>query len=152
MNLLFLFISIIPLHGKALLTKTDSIAVDSYEVRLAPWQITMKRIIGETDTCYYLLFRDQHAVISVSMTTMEFENLEELKYVAKGLATLKNGSNGDIAEYEHFTIKKWQPPTVKKEDAWYILSYGAAVTNFQQAQANRLIYIINNYKTRSPHP
>ena len=33
---------------------------------------------------------------------------------------------------------------MKKEDSWYILSYDGGITNFQEAQANRLIYILND--------
>ncbi len=143
MKLIYILSLIIPFHGGALISEPDSISIDTYEVRLAPWPITMKRIIGETDTCYYLLFRDQHTLNSIQMTTMEFESLEQLKYFEKGLFSLKNGANGDIAEYERFSIKKAQPANTKKADAWYILRYGSAVTNFQQAQANRLMNIIN---------
>ena len=77
------------------------------------------------------------------MTTMEFESLEQLKYLAQGLTTLINGANGDIAEYERFSIKKAIQPNSKKTDAWYILRYGSTSTHFQQAQANRIVNIIN---------
>jgi hypothetical protein len=143
MKILLPLLLFIPFHKGAHYSKPSSISIDTYEIRLAPWTITMKRIIGETDTCYYLLFRDQQVLNSIQMKTMEFESLEQLKYFEKGLSTLKNGGNGDIAEYERFSIKKAIPLNSKKSDAWYILSYGNAVTNFQQAQANRIMFIIN---------
>lgn len=143
MKSILLLVFFAQFHTGADLSIPRSISIDTYEVRLAPWTITMKRIIGETDTCYYLIFRDQQTLNSVQMTTMEFESLTQLRYLAKGLTTLINGANGDIAEYERFSIKKAIRPNTKKTDAWYILRYGSSSTNFQQAQANRIVNIIN---------
>ena len=72
---------------------------------------------------------------------MGLETKEQLKYFREGLTTLKKGHNGDIAEYSDYSIKK---VGMKKEDSWYILSFDGGITNFQEAQANRLIYILND--------
>jgi len=116
--------------------------VNLMQVRLAPWSINMQRIIYYTDTCYAIQFRDQAMMNAVAYKTMDLETMEQLKYFKEGLLTLKKGQNGDVAEFRNYTIKK---VGTKKENSWYILSYEGAVTNFQEAQANRIIYIINTY-------
>ena len=124
--------------------KTSYPSVDLMQVRLAPWQINMQRIIYFTDTCYALQFRDQAKMNSVNIKTLDLETLEQLKYFKDGLITLKKGNTGDVAEFRNYSLKK---VGIKKENAWYILSYDGAVTNFQEAQANRMIFIINNLIT-----
>ena len=116
--------------------------VDLMQVRLAPWSINMQRIVYYTDTCYAIQFRDQSAMNAVLYKTMDFETLEQLKYFREGLMTLKKGQNGDVAEFRDYTLKK---VGTKKENSWYILNYDGAVTNFQEAQANRIVFIINSY-------
>ena len=116
--------------------------VNLMQVRLAPWSINMQRIVYYTDTCYAIQFRDQATMNAVIYKTMDLETLEQLKYFKEGLLTLKKGQNGDIAEFRNYTIKK---VGTKKENSWYILNYDGAVTNFQEAQANRIIFIINTY-------
>jgi hypothetical protein len=116
--------------------------VNLMQVRLAPWSINMQRIVYFTDTCYAIQFRDQATMNAVIYKTMDLETLEQLKYFKEGLLTLKKGQNGDVAEFRNYTIKK---VGTKKENSWYILSYDGAVTNFQEAQANRIIFIINTY-------
>jgi hypothetical protein len=116
--------------------------VNLMQVRLAPWSINMQRIVYYTDTCYAIQFRDQATMNAVIYKTMDLETLEQLKYFKEGLLTLKKGQNGDVAEFRNYTIKK---VGTKKENSWYILSYDGAVTNFQEAQANRIIFIINSY-------
>jgi hypothetical protein len=116
--------------------------VDLVQVRLAPWLINMQRIVYYTDTCYAIQFRDQSTMNAVIYKTMDFETLEQLKYFKEGLITLKKGQNGDVAEFRNYSIKK---VGTKKENSWYILNYDGAVTNFQEAQANRIVFIINSY-------
>lgn len=114
--------------------------VDLMTVRLEPWPINLQRVIYYTDTCYAFQFRDQSTMNSVAIKTMDLETLEQLKYFKDGLTTLKKGANGDIAEFRNYSIKK---VGTKRENSWYILSYDRAVTNFQEPQVNRMIYIIN---------
>jgi hypothetical protein len=115
--------------------------IDLINVRLAPWPINLQRVIYYTDTCYALQFRDQGAMNAVTMKTMEIYNMDQLKYLELGLTTLGKGSNGDVAEFKDYSIKR---VGTKKENSWYILSYDGAVTNFQQMEANRMVIIINN--------
>jgi hypothetical protein len=116
--------------------------VDLMNVRLEPWPINLQRVIYYTDTCYAFQFRDQSIMNGVIIKTLDLETLEQLKYFKEGLVTLKKGANGDVAEYRNYTIKK---VGTKKENSWYILSYGGAVTNFQEPQVNRMIFIIDNF-------
>ncbi|HEY4935832.1 MAG TPA: hypothetical protein VII44_04595 [Puia sp.] len=127
--------------GGSWLEKAHYPTIDLINVRLAPWPINLQRVIYYTDTCYALQFRDQGAMNAVTIKTMEIYNLDQLKYLEMGLATLEKGSNGDVAEFKDYSIKK---VGTKKENYWYILSFDGAVTNFQQPEANRMIKIINN--------
>jgi hypothetical protein len=116
--------------------------VDLMTVRLEPWPINLQRLIYLTDTCYAVQFRDQSTMNSVAIKTLGLETIEQLKYFREGLITLKKGANGDVAVYKNYSIKK---VGTKKENSWYILSYGRAVTNFQEPQVNRMIFIIDNF-------
>jgi len=116
--------------------------VDLMTVRVAPWTINLQRVVYYTDTCYALQFRDQSTMSSVAIVTLDLETVEQLNYLKEGLETLKKGHHGDIAEFRNYSLKK---VGTKKDNAWYILSYNGAVTNFQEAQANRIIFIINNF-------
>jgi hypothetical protein len=122
--------------------KTPLPSIELKTVRLAPWTINLQRVIYYTDTCYALQFRDQHAMTNVAIKTMDIYNLEQLKYFEMGLVTLKKGSNGDIAEFRDYSVKRADK---KKNETWYILSYDGAVTNFQEPQVNRMIFIIDNF-------
>ena len=139
MKILLLLPLFLPTSGTGTHTHAYPWITDTYEVRLAPWPITFKRTISETDTCYYLQFRNQHLLNGVDTKTLEFENLEQLHYFQQGLSVLKKGANGETAEFAHYSIKK---VSTNREGIWYILTYGDAITNFQDAQANRLINII----------
>ena len=115
--------------------------VDLMQVRLAPWPINIQRVIYYTDTCYAIQFRDQGAMNAVAIKTLDLETMNQLKYFKDGLTALKKGNNGDVAEFKNYSIKR---VGTKKENSWYILSYDGAVTNFQEPQLNRMIYIIND--------
>jgi hypothetical protein len=115
--------------------------VDLMQVRLAPWPINIQRVIYYTDTCYAIQFRDQGAMNAVAIKTMDLETMNQLKYFKDGLTALKKGNNGDVAEFRNYSIKR---VGTKKENSWYILSYDGAVTNFQEPQLNRMIFIIND--------
>ena len=69
-------------------------------------------------------------------------DIEQFKYFQKGLTALKNGSNGDVAKFKDYTIKRVD---IKKEGVWYVLSCAeGGITNFQQAEANKMIAAIVN--------
>ena len=141
MNYLLLLIFFFHIPGGTPSKAESFPEVDLMQVRVGAWPINMQRFIYYTDTCFAIQFRDQHAMNGVIYKTMSLETREQLKYFREGLTTLKKGNNGDVAEYSDYSIKK---VGMKKTDSWYILSYDGAVTNFQEAQANRIIYIIND--------
>ncbi len=130
------------LHSETPLNKAYYPTIDLMTVRTDPWIINLQRVIYYTDTCYAIQFRDQSILNAVNIKTMDLETLGQLKYFREGLTTLKKGNNGDVAEFRNYSIKK---VGTKKENSWYILSYDGAVTNFQESQANRMIFIINNF-------
>jgi hypothetical protein len=140
-----LFISLfLHSHAQPQINKGGYPDVDLMQVRLAPWPINLQRVIYFTDTCYAFQFRDQSAMNAVAIKTLDLETLEQLKYFKEGLLTLKKGVNGDVAEFRNYSIKR---VGTKKENSWYILSYDGAVTNFQEPQLNRMVFIINNLLT-----
>jgi hypothetical protein len=129
------------MSGGSFLKGSNYPDVDLMTVRLEPWPINLQRVVYFTDTCYAFQFRDQSTMNSVAIKTMDLETMDQLKYFRDGLTTLKKGDNGDVAEFRNYSIKK---VGTKKENSWYILSYDHAVTNFQEPQVNRMIYLINH--------
>ncbi len=142
MKQLLLFSFFMHFHSGEPLNKACYPTIDLITVRTDPWVINLRRVIYYTDTCYAIQFRDQSILNAVNVKTLDLETLEQLKYFREGLETLKKGNNGDVAEFRNYTIKK---VGTRKENSWYILSYDGAVTNFQETQVNRMIYIINNF-------
>lgn len=109
------------------------------QVRTGDWPISLERTIENSDTSYSLQFRDQQVVTNVSLDTLPFPNLTQLKYFEKALSTLKNGNNGDIAKFKNYSIKRAESRT---EGRWYILRYQWGQTNFQQPEADLMITTI----------
>ena len=141
MKQLLLISLFLHMSGRPLFKKAYYPTVDLMTVRMEPWPINLQRVIYYTDTCYAFQFRDQSTMNAVAIKTMDLETLEQLKYFKEGLTTLKKGVNGDVAEFRNYSIKR---VGAKKENSWYILSYDGAVTNFQEPQVNRMVFIINN--------
>lgn len=136
-----ILISLIPIAGITGFNMVNSSTTNLLEVRPDPWPINLQRIIDKTDTSYALEFRDQQVLSGVMLDTLPFANLEQLKYFGQGLSALKKGTNGDIANYKDYSIKRTD---VKKEPAWYLLRYDGGLTNFQQPEADKMIETITN--------
>ncbi len=119
--------------------------VNYMQVRVGAWPINLQRVIFCTDTCYAIEFRDQSTMNAVANKSMCMETLAQLKFFKEGLISLKKGNNGDVAEYNNFSMKK---VGTNKNNSWYILSYDNAVTNFQEPQLNRMIFLINDLLSR----
>jgi hypothetical protein len=142
MKKLMLISLFIPFAVKAQFKIVNTATINLVELRQGTWPITLQRVTKESDTCYVLFFRDQKFIDDVIMTTFKFHDLEQLKYLQKGLTALKNGSNGDEAKYRDYTIKRVD---IKKEGIWYVLNCNeGSVTNFQQPEADKLIAAIIN--------
>jgi len=135
-----LFILFSPLAMKAQFKIINSATINIADVRQGTWPISLQRITKESDTCYVLQFRTQEDNNSVIIKTLKFRDLGQLKYFQQGLAALKSGNNGDVAEFKEYTIKRVD---VYKEGTSYILTCDGGITNFQQPEADKMIAAIN---------
>jgi hypothetical protein len=140
MKKLVLIAFLLPFLAKAQFTITNTSTISLVELRTGTWPVELQRVIKESDTCYLLSFRDQQYPKDVEMTTLRFGDLKQLKYFQKGLSALKSGSNGDLAKFKEYTIKRMD---AKKDGIWYLLTCSAGeVTNIQQPEADKLIAAI----------
>ena len=140
MKKLILLSLFFPFAAKAQFKIVNNATIDLVELREGDWPITLQRVTKDADTSYVLLFRNQMITDGVVMTTFRFKDMEQLKYLQQGLTALKNGSNGDMAKYKDYSIKRVD---VKKEGIWYVFNYNEqSVTNFQQPEADKLISAI----------
>ncbi|HEX3080394.1 MAG TPA: hypothetical protein VHQ04_08025, partial [Puia sp.] len=106
MKNLLLFILLSPLAMKAQFKIVNSATINIADVRQGTWPISLQRITKPSDTCYVLQFRTQEYNNSVIIKTLKFRDLGQLKYFQQGLAALKSGNNGDVAEFKDYTIKR----------------------------------------------
>jgi len=102
------------------------------EVRSGAWPINLERNADGVGT-FSLIYRNQEVMSGVSLDTLTFPNLEQLKYFAKGLDALKTGHNGDIANFKDYSLSRADK---KFEGIWYLLRYQWGSTSFQQPEAD----------------
>jgi len=102
------------------------------EVRGGAWPINLERNADGVGT-FSLIYRNQEVMTGVSLDTLTFSNVEQLKYFAKGLDRLKTGSNGEILTYKDYTLGRADK---KFEGIWYLLRYQFGSTSFQQPEAD----------------
>jgi hypothetical protein len=140
MKNLLLLILFSPLAMKAQFKIVNSATINIVDVRQGTWPISLQRVTKQSDTCYILQFRTQEYNNSVIIKTLKFRDLGQLKYFQQGLAALKSGNNGDVAEFKDYTIKRVD---IYKEGTSYILTCDGGLTNFQQPEADRMIAAIN---------
>jgi len=140
MKNLLLLILLSPLAMKAQFKIINSATLNILDVRQGTWPISLQRITKQSDTCYVLQFRTQEYNNSVIIKTLKFKDVKQLKYFQEGLAALKSGNNGDVAEFKDYTIKRVD---VYKEGTSYILTCDGGLTNFQQPEADRMIAAIS---------
>ena len=141
MKRLILSILVIPFASKTGFKLEQPSSTNLVEVRSGDWPMNLERSIEQSDTSYSLLFRDQQVMTGVVMDTLAFPNLEQLKYFQKALVVLKTGSNGDIAKFKEYSIKRAE---AKRDGVWYILRIKWGLTNFQQPEADLMIKTIKN--------
>jgi hypothetical protein len=138
---LFLFIPFLS-KAKAQFTITNTSTISLVELRSGTWPLELDRVVKESDTIYLLQFRDQQYTNEVNMSSLKFGNLQQLKYFQKGLAALKNGSNGDEARFKDYSVKR---ADVKKEGICYILTGSLGeIINFRQPEADKLMAAIKS--------
>lgn len=146
MKKLLLLFFFAPFFSKAQFTLTNSSTTSLVELRTGTWPLDLQKVIKESDTCYVLQFRDQQVTNDVNMATLRFGNLEQLRFFEKGLLALKSGSTGEIANYKNYTIKRVDVRKLgdaKQNGVWYTITCGdGPVTNFQQAEADKMIATI----------
>ncbi len=135
----YILFAIIPLMGTAGFTIAHESWTNLIQVRMDPWPINLYRITNPSGVSYALEFRDEQVLNGVLLDTLPFANLEQLKYFGQGLSALKKGTNGDIANYKDYSIKRTD---IKKQPTWYLLRFDYGLTNFQQPEADKLIETI----------
>lgn len=134
MKKLFLSVLFIPFAGTAGLQRTPSLSTTHLaEVRSGKWPMDLERDVERRDTFYSLIFRDQQVEDWVVMDTLDFPNLQQLKYLGQALTVLKGGHNGDIANFKDYSIKRADK---KFDGVWYILRDKYGLTDFQQPEAD----------------
>jgi hypothetical protein len=101
------------------------------EVRGGAWPINLERNADGIGT-YSLIYRNQEVTSGVSLDTLTFPNLQQLRYFAVGLDTLKRGHSGDILNYKEYTLSRADK---KFEGIWYLLRYQFGSMSFQQPEA-----------------
>ncbi|HLK30045.1 MAG TPA: hypothetical protein VKT28_15800 [Puia sp.] len=139
MKKLILSLILIPFAGEAGLNSFHASSTVLVEARSGEWPITLEKAIEQSRSPYFLQFRDEQVLTGVLLDTLPFTNMEQLKYFEQALSVLKNGSNGDIAKFTDYSIKKTKS---KADGTWYILRYKWGLTNFQQREADTLISTI----------
>ncbi|HWB92471.1 MAG TPA: hypothetical protein VG605_11485 [Puia sp.] len=115
---------------------------NSVEVRGGAWPINLERTTDRPGVSFSLIFRDQETMNGVLLDTLDFENIEQLRYFSKGLAALKVGTNGDIARFKDYTITRADK---KFEGIWYILRPEYGSTSFQQPEADIITQAIKEW-------
>ena len=69
------------------------------------------------------------------MDTLPIANLQQLRFLDQALTSLKKASNGEIATFKDYSIKR----TDKKFDGTsYLLRYQEGATEFRQPEADIL--------------
>lgn len=141
MKKLLLIFLCVPFLGKAQFKIVNMATINLLELRADTWPINLQRVTTPTDTTYVLNFRTQEYTNAVIMKTLTFRSLDQLRYFQKALSALKVGSNGDVAEFKDYTLKRVD---VKQDGIWYTLNYDGALTNFKQVEADKMISTINS--------
>ena len=123
MKILFLSLLLLPLTGP-----------NSVEVRGGVWPIDLERTTDRPGVSYSLIFRDQSSMRETVLDTLDFPNIEQLRYFGKGLVALKGGSSGDIARFKDYSLTRADKRF--EGGVWYILKCEYGETSFQQPEAD----------------
>ena len=139
MNKLLLSLLIFPL---AAIFPTPSPKGGAVEVRSGKWPINLERTTDRPGVSYSLIFRDQGVMSENVLDTLDFPNIQQLRYFGQGLTALKSGSNGDIARFKDYSITRADK---KFEGTWYILKDQYCSTSFQQPEADIITTAIKQW-------
>ncbi|HLZ88447.1 MAG TPA: hypothetical protein VKQ52_14425 [Puia sp.] len=136
MKKLFFSVLLLPFAGRPGVVKSPSrpanLPENIVEVRSGAWPINLERNADGVGT-YSLIYRNQEVMSGVSLDTLTFSDVGQLKYFAKGLEALRVGHNGDIANFKEYSITRSDK---KFEGVWYLLRYQFGSTSFQQPEAD----------------
>lgn len=121
--------------GRSLTLKrtANSPKTTAVEVRGGAWPINLERTTDRPGVSFSLIFRDQTVLNGTLLDTLDFADVEQLRYFGKGLTALKNGHNGDIARFKDYTLMRADK---KFDGMWYILRPEYGETSFQQPEAD----------------
>ena len=133
MNRLLLKTLLFPLACLGWLPPGSSSNTNLVDIRTGEWPMNLERDIDRRDTTYSLIFRDQQVGSAVVMDTLLFSDRHQLKYFGQALTVLKDGHNGDIANFKDYTLKRADK---KFDGVWYILRLKFGLTDFQQPEAD----------------
>src|SRR5882762_11545949 len=100
MKRLFLSTLFLPFVGGAGFTRVDPSTTSRAEIRSGKWPINLERWIERRDTSYVLLFRDQGVMNAEVMDTLQFTNLQQLRFLDQALTSLRKAGNGEIATFK----------------------------------------------------
>lgn len=106
---------------------------NSVEVRGGVWPINLERTTDRPGVNFSLIFRDQETMNGVLLDTLDFADIEQLRYFGKGLTALKKGNNGDVARFKDYTITRADK---KYDGVWYIVRPQYGSTSFKQPEAD----------------
>lgn len=120
----------------------DSPRTTSVEIRGGAWPISLERTTDRPGVSFSLIFRDQTEMQANVLDTLDFPDAEQLRYFGKGLAALKAGTNGDIARFKDYTIKRADK---KFDGVWYIVRPQYGETKFQQPEADLITKTIESW-------
>jgi hypothetical protein len=112
------------------------------EVRSGKWPINLERTTDRPGVSYSLIFRDQGVMSENVLDTLDFPNIQQLRYFGQGLTALKSGTNGDIARFKDYSITRADK---KFEGIWYILKDQYCSTSFQQPEADIITKAIKQW-------
>jgi hypothetical protein len=136
MKKIILSFTLIPLAGNAGLHSFLPSSTVLVQARSGEWPISLEKTNEIPKAPYFLKFRDEQVLAGIMLDTLPFSSLAQLKYFEQALSVLKKGSNGDIAKFKDYSIKRTDSRT---DGRWYILRYQWGLTNFQQPAADSLI-------------
>jgi len=138
-----LFLSLLTLPVAALIYSWTAVRPpDSVEIRSGQWPILLERTTDRPGVNFSLIFRDQSETIENVLDTLDFADVNQLRYFDQGLTALKKGNNGDCAHYKDYSITRSDK---KFEGVYYILRADYGETVFRQTEADIMSRVIREW-------
>jgi hypothetical protein len=141
MKKIILIAILFPFGQKAGLNSIPSSSTNLVEVRAGAWPMNMEKDVEPSGTSFALIFRDQEVMGGIALDTLEFADVQQLKYFEKALTYLKTAKNGDITKFKDYSIKRTDK---KYEVTSYLLRLKWSSTEFHQPEADIMRKTINS--------